>query len=102
MKIKKVRKSHCPKCNKHTEHKVTTNKTTGKRGTLKKGSVARANKRGEGVGFGNLGKYSKGAITSWKRYGVKTSKKEALKITCKECNKSQLRKMPRAKKVVME
>ena len=103
MKVPKSKKSYCPKCKKHTEHKLTTNKTTGKRGSLKRGSIQRARKRGLGRGFGNLGNYgSKGALTSWKRYGVKTSKKEALKMTCSTCNKSKLGKMPRAKKVTFE
>ncbi len=103
MKVPKLKKSNCVHCKKHTEHKVATGKTGGKRGTLKRGSLQRAKKRGLGIGCGNLGKYgSKGAQSSWKRYGVKTSKKEDLKLTCKECNKSKLVRMPRSKKVTIE
>ena len=78
-------------------------KTTGKRGSLKRGSINRAKKRGLGRGFGNLGNYgSKGALTSWKRYGAKQSKKIGLKLTCAECNKSQLLTLKRAKKVEIQ
>jgi len=100
MKTPKIRKSYCKKCKTHTTHKSTTNKTTGTRGALKRGSITRAKKGGLGVGFGNLGNYgSKPAISKWKRAGSKTSKKLALKLTCNECNKSKLLKQRRAKKV---
>jgi large subunit ribosomal protein L44e len=103
MKVPKIKKSYCRTCKKHTEHKVAQAKTTGKRGSLKRGSINRAKKRGLGRGFGNLGNYgSKGALTSWKRYGAKTSKKIALKLTCAVCNKSQLLTLRRAKKVEIQ
>jgi ribosomal protein L44E len=100
MKIPKSKKAYCKTCKKHTESKVFQAKTTGKRGSLKRGSINRAKKRGRGTGFGNLGKYgSKGAMTSWKRYGVKNSKKISLKLTCVDCNKSSILTLRRAKKV---
>ena len=103
MKVPKTKKAFCITCKKHTEQKVAQAKTIGKRGSLKRGSINRAKKRGLGRGFGNLGKYgSKGAITSWKRYGAKTSKKINLKLTCSECNKSQLLVLGRAKKVEIQ
>jgi large subunit ribosomal protein L44e len=100
MKTPKTRKSYCKKCKKHTEHKSTHNKTTGKRGALKRGSIDRAKKRGLGVGYGNLGIYgSKPAVSKWKRAGSKTSKKLALKLTCSECSTSRLLQQRRSKKV---
>ena len=55
MKVPKLKKSNCVHCKKHTEHKVATGKTGGKRGALKRGSLQRAKKRGLGIGCGNLG-----------------------------------------------
>jgi len=99
MKVPKTKKAYCKTCKKHTEHKTTQAKTTGKRGSLKRGSK----KRGLGRGFGNLGNYgSKGALTSWKRYGAKTSKKINLKLTCAECNKASILTLKRAKKVELK
>ncbi|MFH1376101.1 MAG: 50S ribosomal protein L44e [Candidatus Woesearchaeota archaeon] len=100
MKIPKTKKTYCPKCKKHTEHKVSQAKTTGARGTLKRGSISRSRKRGLGRGCGNKGRWgSKPPISKWKRSGVKTSKIIVLKITCTECKKSSLQNLKRAKKV---
>ena len=103
MKIPKTKKGYCPKCRSHTENKISQAKTTGKRGSLKRGSINRAKKRGLGRGYGNLGNYgSKGALTSWKRYGAKGSKKISLKLTCANCQKSSLLTLKRAKKVTTQ
>ena len=103
MKIPKTKRTYCPSCRKHTEFKVYQTKTGTKRGALKRGSINRAKKRGLGMGFGNLGKWgSKPAISKWKRSGAKTSKKIILKLTCKECNKSTLLHLKRAKKVTTQ
>jgi len=103
MKIPKSKKAYCKNCKKHTESKIFQAKTTGKRGSLKRGSINRAKKRGLGRGFGNLGNYgSKGAMNAWKRYGAKGSKKISLKVTCHTCNKSSILTMRRAKKVQTE
>lgn len=100
MKYPKTKKVYCKTCKKHIEHKVSQAKTTGSRGTLKRGSISRSKKRGLGKGFGNLGRWgSKPAMTKMKRYGVKTSKKVDLKLTCPECKKSSILNMKRAKKV---
>jgi len=57
-------------------------------------------KRGEGRGKGNVGKLSKGALTKWKRYGKKSSKKTDLRYECKECKKIHMQKKGiRAKRV---
>jgi len=99
MKIPKKINTYCPKCKKHTSHKVTQVK--GKdRGSLKKGSIQRAKKRGRGTGYGNKGKWgSKPAISKWKMTGAKSSKKINLILTCNECKKKQIRSGKRAKKM---
>lgn len=87
MKIKSSVKRYCPFCKKHTQQKVSQLKAGGKRGSLKKGSLIRAKKRGLARGFGNLGKYgSKPAVSSFKRT-TKSSKKIALLYTCSICGK---------------
>ncbi len=94
MKIKSTVRKYCPFCNKHTEHKVSQVKSGGKRGSLRKGSLIRAKKRGLGRGFGNLGKYgSKPAVSSFKRT-TKSSKKIALQLTCQTCKKSHIANIP--------
>ena len=99
MKLPKSKKTYCPHCKKHLNHKVSEAKTSGNRGALKRGSIARAKKRGLGRGFGNLGNYgSKPAISKWKRSGAKNTKKINLKLTCSSCNKSHILPGPRAKK----
>ncbi|MBT3416962.1 hypothetical protein HON86_00315 [Candidatus Woesearchaeota archaeon] len=103
MKVPKSKKTFCKKCKTHTDHKVGENKTTGNRGSLKKGSIARSRVRGLGRGFGNLGKWgSKPAISKFKRTGSKSSKKVSLKLTCKACNKCSILPMGRMKKVEFE
>lgn len=101
MKLPKIVKKYCPHCKKATEHKVELYKTTGKRGSLSRGSIPRARKRGLGRGVGNRGKWgSKPAIGKWKRTGAKTSKKTTLQYVCKICNKAfQQYRGFRAKKI---
>ena len=92
MKIPKKRNMYCPKCKKHTEH-VTSFAKKKERGSLKKGSLARLGKRGSGkAGFGNKGRYSKKAISGWKRTGAKSSKKVDLRYTCNVCKKTQVQR----------
>jgi|SRR3989338_7751198 len=101
MKLSKTRNRYCAHCKKHTEHKVDQYKSAGKRGSLSRGSIARAKKRGLGRGFGNKGKWgSKPAISKFKRTGAKISKKTTLRFLCTVCNKmSQQSQGFRAKKV---
>lgn len=86
MKVPKKMNRYCPKCNKHTEHKVYASKKTGKRGTLKHGSIARARKRGH-RGMGNLGRWGS-KPTKPKMSGKKTSKKTDFRFECSNCKKS--------------
>ena len=100
MKLTKLRKTYCPKCKSHSEHTVALSKEGGrnKTHTMSYGARKRMRRRGHDRGFGNKGKTSRGAISSWKRYGAKTSKKITLKLTCKVCKKSHLSVKPRAKR----
>ena len=86
MKIPQQKKHYCKFCKTHTIHKVIQVK--GKdRGSLKRGSITRARKRGLSRGFGNLGRYSRSAISQFKRTGAKISKKTNIKFKCTICNK---------------
>ena len=88
MKLKKIIRRYCPYCKKKTEHKVSDVSSGHKRGSLKRGSIQRAKKRGLGKGIGNKGKWgSKPAVTKYKRK-TKSTKKTNLLYTCKECGKS--------------
>lgn len=99
MKKPKKIKRYCSKCKKHTEHAISLAKRKD-RGTLKKGSIARRRLRGLDRGFGNKGRTSKGALTKWKRYNKKTSKKQDLRYKCSACNKMSVQnKGTRAKRL---
>ena len=86
MKIPKSIKRLCRKCKKHTEQKVAQNKKRTAR-SLSKGSKYRARLRGVARGIGSRGKYSRPAVTKFKRTGAKTTKKTDLRYTCSECKK---------------
>ncbi len=90
MKVPKKMRKYCPKCNKYTEMAVSQSKQRGKNKThpLSRGSRARMRKRNLDRGYGNKGSLSRGAISSWKMTGAKTSKKLNLTLKCKECGKS--------------
>lgn len=89
MKLPKKTKRHCPYCKKHTEHKVIRSKkrTPSSTHPMGLGSKKRMKKRSEARGKGNKGKFSRGAMSSWKRYGKKASKKTDLRYECQECKK---------------
>ncbi len=103
MKVPKTKKTFCPKCKAQTEQTVALAKKK-ERGTLKRGSLSRLGARGRGMaGFGNHGSKSRGAISKWKRYGAKTSKKSDFRLTCKVCKKSQVKSsVVRSKKLSIE
>ncbi|MFA5142228.1 MAG: 50S ribosomal protein L44e [Candidatus Woesearchaeota archaeon] len=102
MKVPKLIKKYCKFCKTHTEQKVVVGKqkTRGSAHPLSQGSKPRMKIRGVGQGMGNMGKLSRGAMTSWKRYNKKQSKKLDLRYTCKQCNKTTSKRHTiRAKKV---
>ena len=99
MKLPKTRKKYCPYCKKHTEHKVAQNKKKNPR-SMTYGSKIRARLRGKARGKGNMGRYSKPAISKFKMTGKKMSKKVDLRYTCSVCKKTHAQsKGFRAKKV---
>lgn len=87
MKIPKVVKRFCKTCKKHTAQKVSQNKKKMAR-SLSKGSKVRARLRGRARGVGNLGRYSKPAVTKFKRTGAKDTKKTDFRFTCEVCKKT--------------
>ena len=87
MKIPKLLKKFCKFCKKHTEHKVAPNKKRAA-SSLSHGSKYRARLRGRARGVGNLGRYSKPAVTKFKRTGAKNTKKTDLRYTCSVCKKT--------------
>jgi ribosomal protein L44E len=103
MKIPKETKRFCPHCKKRTDQKIKSVGTGFSRGAMRRfGGKARAKLRGIGVGIGNLGKWSKPAISKNKRKS-KTTKKTNIMYTCKVCGKSKYQKKgQRAGKVVQE
>ncbi len=99
MKLPKMVKRYCARCKKHTEQKVSVTKKKAA-SSLSYGSKIRARRRGKAAGFGNLGRYSKPAVTQFKRTGAKTTKKTDLRYECKECKKQSVQRTGiRAKKV---
>jgi len=99
MKLQKTRNRYCPYCKKHTSHTVSINKRKNP-GSLTYGSKIRARRRGRARGHGNLGRYSKPAISKFKMTGKKTSKKTDLRFLCKECKKTHMQnKGFRARKI---
>ena len=103
MKLPKTTHRFCPYCKKQTEQKIKVVSAGGKRGTLKRGGIARAKLRGLGVGIGNKGKWgSKPAVSKFKRKS-KTTKKTNIMYTCQVCKKSKYqRKGQRAGRVIQE
>ncbi len=105
MKLPKTTNRFCPYCNKKTKQKIKIVGTGFRRGTLTRGSITRAKKRGLGKGIGNKGKWgSKPPVSKFKRK-TKTTKKTNIMYTCTECGKSKYRAGRRNKrtgKVIQE
>jgi len=103
LKIPKTRRTFCKFCKTQTTHAVALAKKK-ERGTLRIGSIARLSKRGSAkTGFGNHGKFSRKALSAWKRMGAKTSKKSDFRLKCSVCNKTQVRSSgKRTKKLSIE
>jgi large subunit ribosomal protein L44e len=88
MKLPKKTKRFCPYCKKQTEQKIELVSTGHKRGSLKWGSKIRARLRGKARGHGNMGRWSKPAVTKWKRK-TKSTKRLVVLYTCQICKKSK-------------
>ena len=87
MKFPKKIQRYCAHCNKKTEHKISAVSSGHKRGSMKRGAKQRARKRGLARGMGNLGRYSKKAVSQFKRKTKSTTKTNLL-YTCQVCKKS--------------
>ncbi len=99
MKLPKTQKRYCPYCKQHTDQKVTQNKRK-QASSLTYGSKVRARLRGQAKGVGNLGRYSKPAVTKFKMTGKKATKKSDLRYECTKCKKTTVQaKGFRAKKI---
>ncbi len=92
MKFPKERRVYCPFCKKHTQHKIKQEKNRGKNRAhpLSHGSLVRMRARGKARGVGNKGRSSRGAISGWKRWNKKRTKKVDLRYTCSECRKTHI------------
>lgn len=91
MKIPKKTKRYCSYCKEKTEQKIKVVSAGAKRGALKRGSKQRARLRGRSRGIGNKGRWSKPAVSKFKRK-TKTTKKTNLMYTCTKCGKSKYQK----------
>ena len=98
MKIPKTINRYCPYCNKKTEQKIKLVSPGGKRGTLTRGSLSRAKKRGLNRGIGNKGKWGSRPPLSKHKRKSKTTKKTNIMYTCNECGKSKYRSSKRNKR----
>lgn len=98
MKLPKTTNRFCPYCNEKTKQKIKLVGTGFQRGTLTRGSIARAKKRGLGRGIGNKGKWgSKPPVSKFKRK-TKTTKKTNIMYICEKCGKAKYRQGRRNKR----
>ncbi|MEK6858727.1 MAG: hypothetical protein AABX53_02320 [Nanoarchaeota archaeon] len=90
MKLPEKVKRYCPHCKKHTLQAVAVAKQRGRSSAhpMSRWSRSRAGLRGQGVGYGNMGRFSKPAIKSWKRK-IKATKKMTVLYTCSVCKKAK-------------
>ena len=90
MKLPQKTRRYCPYCKKHTAQTVEVAKQKGRSSAhpMSRWSRPRAKLRGQGVGYGNLGRFSKPAIKSWKRKS-KSTKRITVLYKCTICKKSK-------------
>ena len=101
MKLPKETKRYCPYCRIHTTHKIDTasQRSRSSAHPLSRYSPKRTKQRGERSGTGNLGRYSKPAVKSWKRK-IKVTRRITLEYKCSECGKKhQIKKAIRTGRV---
>lgn len=90
MKFPEKTTRYCPYCKKHTLQSIAVAKQKGRSSAhpLSRWSTARAKKRGQGVGYGNLGRFSKPPVKSWKRK-TKATRRVSVLYTCSVCKKAK-------------
>lgn len=88
MHLPKKTNRFCPHCNKVTEQKIKLVSSGAKKSSLSRGSKIRARLRGKARGIGNLGRYSKPAVSKFKRK-TKTTKKAQILYICNVCGKGK-------------
>src|SRR3989338_3919362 len=101
MKLPKETKRYCPTCKKHTLQSVGTakQKSRGSARPLSRWSNSRTKARSYRSGSGNLGRFSKPAVKSWKRK-TKVTKRITVEYKCKTCGKThQIKKAIRAGRI---
>lgn len=101
MKLPKETNRYCPTCRKHTKQKVGTAKQRARSAArpMSRWSTFRAKLRSYRSGTGNMGRFSKPAVKSWKRK-TKTTKRITVTYTCSECKKTkQIKKAIRAGRI---
>lgn len=88
MKLPKETRRYCPYCKKHTKQQILTAKQKSRSAThpLSRWSTTRAKKRSYRSGYGNLGRFSKPPVKSWKRK-TKITKRISLVFKCAVCGK---------------
>jgi len=89
MKLPKETKRYCKKCKKHTIHKVRTAKQRARSSAhpMSRWGTQRTKLRSYRSGSGNLGRFSKPAVKSWKRK-TKVTKRIVVEYTCNVCKKT--------------
>ena len=101
MKLPKQTKRYCPTCKKHTLQDIATAKQKSRSSAhpLSRWSTSRAKKRNYRSGMGNLGRFSKPAVKSWKRK-TKLTKRITITYKCKTCGKMKgIKKAIRASRI---
>jgi len=88
MKLPKETRRHCPTCKKHTVHKIDTAKQRARSSArpLSRWSPSRTKLRNYRTGKGNLGRFSKPAVKSWKRK-TKVTRRITVTYKCSVCGK---------------
>jgi large subunit ribosomal protein L44e len=89
MKFPQKVNRYCPNCKKHTLQAVSVAKQKSRSSAHPNSRGSRAHLRGQGVGFGNKGRWgSKPPIKNWKRK-TKATKKLGVLYTCSVCKKTK-------------
>ena len=101
MKLPKETKRYCPHCKKHTSHSIATAKQRSRSSArpLSRWGASRVKSRHYKAGMGNLGRFSKPAVKSWKRK-TKVTRRITVEYKCKTCGKvHQIKKAIRAGRI---